>query len=252
MIDVYWLEKSEADVPSDDTWLSPDETTRLSGMRFPKRRADWRLGRWTAKCALATYLKIPADRNAFAELEIRSTASWAPQAFICGKPAAVVISLSHRQNVAMCAVAPSGVALGCDLELVEARSQAFVEDCFTREEIWLLSRFADNRRCRITALLWSAKESALKALGLGLQMDVRSLAVAGLADTSCQDIKQVATDNLKPTTSGQELGQGWRRLQVRGTECQIFHGWWQESGGLVRTLVAAPPPSIPILLDAQV
>lgn len=251
MIDVYWLEKSEADLPSDDSWLSPDESTRLRGMRFPKRRADWRLGRWTAKCALAACLKMPAGRTAFAQLEIRSTASRAPQVFICGKAAPVTISLSHRQNVAMCAVAPPGAALGCDLELVEPRTQTFVEDYFTREEIWLLRQTADDSRYRITALLWSAKESALKALGVGLQLDVRSLAVAGLTDGLCQDRKEAAINSVKSTTAGQIPVEGWHSLQVRGTEHQIFNGWWQESGGLVRTLVAAPPPSIPILLNAQ-
>jgi hypothetical protein len=43
-VDVYWLEQVEADLPTDDRWFSRPERTRLHDFRFPKRRADWRLG----------------------------------------------------------------------------------------------------------------------------------------------------------------------------------------------------------------
>ena len=46
---VAWLEQSEADLPPHDDWLSVDEALQLDRLRFAKRRADWRLGRWTAK-----------------------------------------------------------------------------------------------------------------------------------------------------------------------------------------------------------
>ena len=48
---VYWLEQTEANVPEDNTWLSPREVAFADRLRFAKRRADWRLGRWTAKRA---------------------------------------------------------------------------------------------------------------------------------------------------------------------------------------------------------
>ena len=53
-MNVYWLEQTEEDLPAEDDWLNASEMARLSGMRFPKRRVDWRLGRWTAKRALVT------------------------------------------------------------------------------------------------------------------------------------------------------------------------------------------------------
>ena len=62
VMDVYWLEQSEADVPTADDWLSENEVARLNSLRVAKRRADWRLGRWTAKCAVAASLKLPGDR----------------------------------------------------------------------------------------------------------------------------------------------------------------------------------------------
>jgi hypothetical protein len=41
---------------------------------------------------------------------------------------------------------------------------------------------------------------------------------------------------------------GWSPLQVRYTGGQVFHGWWQVAGTIVRTVVGAPPPDSPIPL----
>ena len=79
-MDVCWLEQTEADVPAENDWLNASEAARLNAMRFAKRRADWRLGRWTAKRALAVCLNLPFDRRALAGIEIRSAPSGAPEA----------------------------------------------------------------------------------------------------------------------------------------------------------------------------
>jgi len=227
-MNVYWLEQSEADVPAENDWLSANEAVCLNGMRFAKRRADWRLGRWTAKRALSAYLAVPAHLQAFQKIEIRSAPSGAPEAFFDNQPAAVVISLSHRAGIAACAVAMSGVELGCDLEMVEPRSDAFVADYFTVEEQALVARASAADRPRLLALLWSGKESALKALHEGLRLDARSVIVS-------------------PGNAAFDL-HDWGPMEVRHTEGRIFHGWWQHVDGIVRTLVAAPPPNPPIRL----
>src|SRR5215831_16948534 len=139
-MDVYWLEQTEANVPAEDNWFSAPEAARLSGMRFAKRRNDWRLGRWTAKRALAVYLNVPAHPEALAEIEIRPAPSGAPEVFFANQPAPVTVSLSHRARTAICAVAMSGAALGCDLEIIEPRSEGFLTDFFTTEEEALVAR----------------------------------------------------------------------------------------------------------------
>ena len=58
-MNIFWLEETDADVPSENDWLTPSEVLRVNAMRFAKRRSDWRLGRWTANLALATYLQWP-------------------------------------------------------------------------------------------------------------------------------------------------------------------------------------------------
>jgi hypothetical protein len=76
-MDVYWLEQTQADVPGADDWLSASEAIRLNDMHIAKRRADWRLGRWTAKRALAAYLDVPGDSQAITGMEIRPAPSGA-------------------------------------------------------------------------------------------------------------------------------------------------------------------------------
>jgi len=227
-MNLCWLEQTEADVPPENDWLSASELARLGGMHFAKRRADWRLGRWTAKRALSVCLDLPGDPQVFQNIEIRPAASGAPQVFVVNQPAAFTISLSHRDGVAACAVADAGMEMGCDLELVEARSDAFVADYFTVEEQALIVRTSPIDRARILALLWSAKESALKALHEGLRLDTRSVVVAPVAGRS--DL------------------YGWSPLQVRYTGGQIFDGWWQHKNNMVRTVVGTPAPDAPTWL----
>jgi 4'-phosphopantetheinyl transferase len=228
-MDVYWLEQSEADVPEDNEWLGGSEVTFLDGLRFAQRRADWRLGRWTAKRALGVCLHLPDSPSAFARMEIRPAPSGAPEVFLENKRAPLTISISHRNDLAICAVARPGVELGCDLELIEPRSDAFLADYFSAEEQALVTRQSAADRPRVMALLWSGKESALKALRAGLRIDTRSV-VVGLVDVTTGD-------------------DGWSPLQVRSTGGRILRGWWRYAGPMVRTVVAAPPPKSPIPLN---
>jgi 4'-phosphopantetheinyl transferase len=227
LMDVYWLEQNQADVPPVNDWLSAGETLLLESLRFAKRRADWRLGRWTAKRSLALYLNIPDRPEVLAKLEIRAESSGAPQVFAGNKPAAVTISLSHRSGIAMCAVARAGVELGCDLEMIEPRSDTFVADYFTVEEQERIARAGAADRSRLLALLWSGKESTLKALREGLRLDTRSVIVT-------------------PASVDRD---GWSPFEAHYTGGRIFRGWWQRADNIVRTVVADPSPDSPVPLN---
>ena len=174
---VYWLEQTEPDVPGVKEWLSAKERVQLNALRFAKRRADWQLGRWTAKHAVAACLQLPADLHNLAKIEVRPGPSGAPETFLGNKWAPVTISLSHRAGRAVCAVAPDRSALGCDLEVIEPHSDAFIADYFATEEQALVARAAPADRPWLVTLLWSAKESALKALRAGLRLDTRGVIV---------------------------------------------------------------------------
>lgn len=240
-MDTYWLEQTEADLPAHDDWLSSDEAVVLSRMRFAKRRADWRLGRWTAKRAAAAYLNLAGDRHALREIEVRPAPSGVPELFIANRPAAVTISLSHRAGSAVCAIAKGGARLGCDLELIEPRGDGFVADYFTGVEQTLIASGPEEDRFRLVTVLWSAKESALKALGEGLRLDSRCVVVTFDPHTDHEN-KAAALRKYSGLN-------GWRPLQVCYAGDEVFRGWWQSAGQLVRTLVGAPWPLPPLFLN---
>ncbi|MGD0507574.1 MAG: 4'-phosphopantetheinyl transferase superfamily protein [Terriglobales bacterium] len=242
-MNVYWLEQTEVDVPTDNDWLSANEAACLSGMRFAKRSTDWRLGRWTAKRSLSVGLDVPAHPHVFRKIEICAAPSGAPEAFFDSQPAPVTISLSHRCGIAACAVAMSSVKIGCDLEMIEPRSDAFVADYFTIEEQALVAHASATDRDRLLALLWSGKESALKALREGLRLDTRSVIVIPCATSF--DLNGWSQLRVR-FTGGRYAGD--RYIGDRHPGDQIFHGWWQQADGIVRTVVAAPPPDPPIRL----
>ena len=230
-MDVYWLEQTAADVPEDNHWLSPGEVLRLQTLRVPKRLHDWRLGRWTAKCALIAFVDAPQPD--FAAIEVRPAPTGAPEVFLAGRPAPVTISLSHRSGRGLCAVARSDVALGCDLEAIEHHSDPFIADYFTDDEQALIARCPPSARHALVTLLWSAKESALKALHHGLRLDTRCVAVR--LSSGGSGSYNAATD--------------WQPLEVLCPGHAVLRGWWRSHGATVRTLVAAPAPRQPFPLD---
>jgi 4'-phosphopantetheinyl transferase len=101
-MEVLWLEQTLADVASDDSWFSDIERLHLNSLRFPKRRSDWRLGRWTAKHGVAACLNLPNNTETLAAIGIRPAASGAPEVFLSDKPAGVCISQSPGQRRGLC------------------------------------------------------------------------------------------------------------------------------------------------------
>ncbi|MFC4534116.1 4'-phosphopantetheinyl transferase family protein [Sphaerisporangium dianthi] len=230
-----WLARAETDVPAGGDWLSAAEAKRAGAMRFSKRRTEYLTARWTAKQALRRYppaQPYPASAG-LAELEVRNRPSGAPEAYAAGRPLPVGISLTDRAGWAVCLLTAGPEAIGCDLELVEPRSAAFVADCFTSAE----GRFAGGDHLRAN-LVWSAKESALKVLGTGLRKDTRSVevTVAGGRDPG-------------EPGDGDGNADGWGALTVRTTEGTVMHGWWRRFGAFVLTVAADRPVPVPVSLE---
>ena len=234
-MNLKWYEQSSAQVSAEEDWLSPWERPRLWSLHIAKRRGDWRLGRWTAKYAAADYLNLPHDPATFASIEIVPAASGAPEVFLNGTPARLSISLSHRDGIAACAVGAPGAMFGCDLEIVEERSDAFVSDYFTAAEQKLLDSAARGQRSLFIAVIWSAKESALKALRTGLRNDTHCVSVR-VSEVPCPTSPNVG--GRLPAALNHQIS--WRQVEVTYADEVIFHGCWSCKDNLVRTLVSIP------------
>ncbi len=210
------------DVAAEDTWLLPAERETLDALARAKRRADWRLGRWVAKHAVGRALAVSAGL-----VEIRSDEDGAPHAWWDGAPLEVSISISHGAGTGLCAVAVPRLAIGCDVERIEERPQVFEEDWFTTSERDLAGAASPAEHDLLVTLIWSAKESALKALRAGLRRDTRSVVV--------EDV------------DGGSEG-AWQRLRIRDLEGPTLEGWWRRNGQSVISVASVSMPEAPSAL----
>ena len=218
---VVWHSQGITDVPSDDGWLSPREARWVDRMRFEKRRSEFRMGRWTAKNAIALFLKRPCSQESLLRVEIDRAPDGAPAPLVDGRPASVSISMTDRADQAICVVGPSGVGLGCDLELVEPRSESFVADYLTASEQAIVTRAPTPEERDLRAnLIWCGKESALKVLRTGLRRDTRSV--------------EVSFPDNPPV-------DGWAPMAVRAVEGANFSAWWRRYGDFLLTVAASRP-----------
>jgi 4'-phosphopantetheinyl transferase len=217
-MDILWSARGEQHVPRDGDWLTDAEQARAAAMRFTKRRTEFFVSRWTAKDAVARVLGWEPGTPATARrIEIRHRPTGAPVAFVDGAEWTRRVSLTDRAGWAVCAVGDGPVEVGCDLEVVEGRSDAFVTHYLTEDEQRAVVA-AGELRDEMANLLWSAKESVLKVLGVGLRRDTRSVEVTV----------------RPPAAPG-----AWGRFSAVVDGGARFPGHWRRFGGFVVTFAAA-------------
>ena len=248
-MNTYWMEQSLSDVPVYNEWLGEHELCCLEPLRIAKRREDWRLGRWTAKRAVTTVLGLPGDESSLRNVEVLADASGAPQLYIGRQPASVSLSLSHRAGVAACALAESTTALGCDLELIEPRSDAFIGDYFNEKEQAVIAKGKGTECDRLVTVLWSAKESVLKALRLGLTADTRTVNIS-FGDRNSKWDEQASEASSGLSDRGCSPGT-WYRFQANFEIDRVLYGWWNTSAALVRTFATFSSAKPPILVTSK-
>jgi 4'-phosphopantetheinyl transferase len=220
----WWLARGEDQLPPVGEWLTSAERSRADGLRYTKRRKDFLLGRWTLKLAVVRAFGWQDGPAELARVEAHPAPSGAPRLYVDGRPAARGVSLSDRAGCAVCLVAEGAGKVGCDVEIVEPRSDAFVRDYLTGPERQAVIA-AGPARDKAANLIWSAKESALKVLETGLRRDTRSV--------------EVTVAELNPPE------RSWSPLQVCTTEGAVFPGWWRQSGVFLVTACwpgGGPPP----------
>lgn len=236
-----WLAQNEATMPTGLDWLSPRERARLGRFRFPKRRTEYLLRRWAGKSAVAGSIGWTTDSATVSRVELLNHVTGAPYVELDGRPADLDVSLSDRAGTAVALVGAAGSdsgSLGVDLEIVEPRSDAFVDDFFTEaERAWVHARRVRDGEGgwqEVANLIWSAKEAALKVLRVGLRADTRTV--------------DVALDENRGA-------DGWASMTVTSNAAGVMHGWWRRDGVFLLTVayptgVARPDP--PVVLPGGV
>lgn len=210
-----------AEVPRGDAWLTESEVAVQRGLRFAKRREDWRVGRWAAKSAVSACLGgVQVE-----DIEVLATEDGSPSVRIPGSGARrVAVSLSHSRRRGFAVAVRGEVNLGCDLEALAPRSPAFIRDYFTESERASVMALEGSDRDEAATLVWAAKEAALKAMRQGLRVDTRSV--------------ETGSGAYAP------VGQSWAHLVVRPAEGTPLRGWLRRFDDFAWAVVSdAPDPA---------
>lgn len=214
-------------VPSpDDSWLSAAERAEHARFRIDKRKGEWRLGRWTAKHLAAMECGLDNGSASLARIEIRPAADGAPEIFFEGRRLDLALSISHSTGVAACAVTPGPTPLGCNVELIRALRHGTVARHYTAAEQALLDGLDPHDWAVRGTLIWTAKESALKALREGLRIDTRL-------------VEAVPVFKEQPGP--------WHPLTVNHLpDGRTFRGGWRRIGDHILSVVAEPAAALPL------
>lgn len=224
-VSIYWTLQEAGDnllgllSSSPEDLLSTEEHRLFQQMKVEKRKTEWLMGRLTMK-ALLTADRQPLSGAPFPSITIANHVEGAP--FISQPHTEGCISISHREKIALCAFTSAPATnLGIDLEMIEPRQMAFVEDFFTQNEADYTRQLEGCTRDIWTTLVWSAKEAILKAWQKGLRLDTRTI-----------DIFPIDPGNLKnPST-------GWQPIQWKANIEGFPQCWlgWRRWNNFVITL----------------
>ncbi|MCL2887931.1 MAG: 4'-phosphopantetheinyl transferase superfamily protein [Elusimicrobia bacterium] len=152
-----FLTVAYSEMPAVESFFTDGERTYFDTLKIEKRRRDYALGRYALKKLIAENFVKTSLKN----IEVLKSADGYPNLSINGAPSKIYVSISHSNGYgAACASETNKV--GIDIELIEERSKAWAEMCFTKTEIALGSS------AEYLTELWAKKEAVLKVLNVGL------------------------------------------------------------------------------------
>ncbi|ANK89021.1 MULTISPECIES: 4'-phosphopantetheinyl transferase family protein [unclassified Rhizobium] len=149
--------------------LSSNELERATAYRFERDRTSFIAGRYLLRQRLGVHTQTPPDKlvlvaDAYGKLEVADQNR-------------LQFSLSNADGLVAVAIASGCERIGIDCERADAEIEAAALEsyCSPDERRWLdQSPAGEGPRAAIA--LWTLKESHLKALGVGLREDPRSVA----------------------------------------------------------------------------
>ena len=149
-------------------WLDRNEDMRWRRYRRSRPRREFCLCRAALRAILC--LRLGCDNDA---LSFDASRYGKPFARVCGVPAPISFNVSHSGKHGLIAIAPGG-RIGVD---VEERVDRYDLDgdivtVFAPGERAELAAANGDRKVRLFFSLWTMKEALIKALGLGLAVEM--------------------------------------------------------------------------------
>jgi 4'-phosphopantetheinyl transferase len=147
--------------------FSPDELARLERIRHPRTRREFARARSALRHLLSLYLGAPApafSHNAYGKPELPS-------------PAGLHFNVSHSGDWAMIALARDPVGVDVEDHRRSSDLGLLARHSFAPDELDLPDLTTPDGR-RAFFHVWSRKEAYIKALGMGLSLDLSCFAVS--------------------------------------------------------------------------
>ena len=170
------------------------------------------------RCSASSVWPSQVDLNALARVEIANAADGAPDPKVDGSAAPVSLSMTDRAGWAVCLLGPPGRSLGCDLELVEPRTELFIRDYLTAREAAAVMAHPAGRAPR--------PRRQPRLVGQGKRAQGAAYRAAPRYPLGRSQLRSAGEPRV---------GRRWRSPS---TTSASFPGWWQRFGDFVLTVAA--------------
>jgi 4'-phosphopantetheinyl transferase len=169
-VDLWSLRLPALVTPYDVAQLSPAERQRASRLHGESDRVAFIAARAALRRCLAGRLGQPPD-----EVRIYSRRGFKPT--FADLPPMTDLSVSHdggRMLIAIC----HGARVGVDLQQMEPIDLELAATACSEAELATLTALPRSDQARAFARLWTRKEAVIKATGIGLAIDLKTIEVS--------------------------------------------------------------------------
>lgn len=175
-VDVFYVLLS-SDVRLTDqqqSLLSVEELQHLSRLQRASDQRSYACAHWLLRQVLSFCTDIAAS-----ELRFSASESGKPQLIVPQGHSVVEFNITHCPTMVACAISASPV--GVDAESLGRTLDSDVEEyILDTDELLFVRSFEGEKRHQFSLHHWTCKEAALKALGIGLQIDPKQVAINGI------------------------------------------------------------------------
>ncbi|MEA2070463.1 MAG: beta-ketoacyl synthase N-terminal-like domain-containing protein [Asgard group archaeon] len=193
-------------------YLHKDELDYYLSKTVPKRQLEWVAGVISVKKALKSF--YPEIKES--EMKIEKMELGKPFVTINNQKQPIEISITHSNDYAI-GLADSDYVIGIDLEIIEQKAPALLEELLSKTEQATLKEINGAITDELLTKLWTAKEAASKVLGVGLNSDLHNFSVRHVKDNEVS--LEIALDKLPANSINKKL-QKKNKLNLTATISQ--------------------------------
>ncbi|HUU77578.1 MAG TPA: SDR family NAD(P)-dependent oxidoreductase [candidate division Zixibacteria bacterium] len=160
-----------------DKILHPQEFEKYQSLTVDKRRDEWLAGIYATKKAIMK--NLPEIQMNIIKIEKDEYGK--PKAFIGKVKKPYFVSITHSNGYAVSLISEES-NIGIDLEIIEKRSDALIDELLNPKEQILISKQEKDIQEELITRIWTAKEAVSKVLGTGLNIDLHDLEISDVKD----------------------------------------------------------------------